>query len=277
MNNNSTNCPDESWDPLSFLSQPDLKEFLGEKNKKHLKENEKKIDVDNPETISRQNFFLKVDCVTEASGSSYVEIGNCKILCSVFGPREIPKKDDYDFKIGNLNCEFRFASFSCFMQRKGTLSQKDQSLDEKNFSCIIEEALKPSILLHKYPKSQIDLYMLCIQNDIDSKNILCASIIAASMAMANASIELYDLVASYTYIPVNLTISYMPQLHQVTSLHFSNENNGAQLSVDLFKSHIKECIENCKKVYTYMKYVLLNDKEENENGQEANGIRHQET
>lgn len=277
LNNNSANCPDESWDPLSFLSQPDLKEFLGEKNKKHLKENEKKIDVDNPETISRQNFFLKVDCVTEASGSSYVEIGNCKILCSVFGPREIPKKDDYDFKIGNLNCEFRFASFSCFMQRKGTLSQKDQSLDEKNFSCIIEEALKPSILLHKYPKSQIDLYMLCIQNDIDSKNILCASIIAASMAMANASIELYDLVASYTYIPVNLTISYMPQLHQVTSLHFSNENNGAQLSVDLFKSHIKECIENCKKVYTYMKYVLLNDKEENENGQEANGIRHQET
>jgi ribonuclease PH len=276
-NNNSANCPDESWDPLSFLSQSDLKEFLGEKNKKHLKENEKKIDDDNPETISRQNFFLKVDCVTEASGSSYVEIGNCKILCSVFGPREIPKKDDYDFKIGNLNCEFRFASFSCFMQRKGTLSQKDQSLDEKNFSCIIEEALKPSILLHKYPKSQIDLYILCIQNDIDSKNILCASIIAASMAMANASIELYDLVASYTYIPVNLTISYMPQLHQVTSLHFSNENNGAQLSVDLFKSHIKECIENCKKVYTYMKYVMLNDKDENENSQEANGIRHQET
>ena len=47
LNNNSANCPDESWDPLSFLSQPDLKEFLGEKNKKHLKENEKKIDVDN--------------------------------------------------------------------------------------------------------------------------------------------------------------------------------------------------------------------------------------
>ena len=131
-NNNSANCPDESWDPLSFLNQADLKEFLEEKNKSHLEENEKKIDDDNPETISRQNFFLKVDCVTEASGSSYIEIGNCKILCSVFGPREIPRKDDYDFKIGNLNCEFRFASFSCFMQRKGTLSQKDQSLDEKN-------------------------------------------------------------------------------------------------------------------------------------------------
>jgi len=275
-NNSTANCPDESWDPLSFLSQADLKEFMKEKKKTQMEENEKKIDDQNPETICRQNFFLKVDCVTEASGSSYIEIGNCKILCSVFGPREIPRKDDYDFKIGNLNCEFRFASFSCFMQRKGTLNQKDQSLDEKNFSCIIEEALKPSILLHKYPKSQIDLYILCIQNDIDSKNILCASVIASSIAMANASIELYDLVASYTYIPVNLTISYMPQLHQVTSLHISNENNGAQLSVDLFKSHIKECIENSKKVYTYMKYVLLNDQDENENELASNGIKHEE-
>ena len=262
--NSSVNCPDESWDPLSFLSQTDLKELVEAKKRAHSEENEKKMDETTQE-IYRQNFFLKTDCVTEASGSSYIEIGNCKILCSVFGPREIPRKDDYDFKIGNLNCEFRFASFSCFMERKGTLSQKDQSLDEKNYSCVIEEALKPSILLHKYPKSQIDLYILCIQNDIDSKNILCSSIIASSMALSNASIELYDLVSSYTYIPVNLTISYMPQLHQVTSLHFSNEKNGAKLSVDLFKSHIKECIENCKKVYTYMKYVLLNSGD-NENG-----------
>ena len=86
-------------------------------------------------------------------------------MCSVYGPREIPRKDDYDFKIDKLNCEFRFASFSCLMERRGTLSQRDESSDEKNYSDIIEEALKPSLFLHKYPKSQIDLYILCIQND----------------------------------------------------------------------------------------------------------------
>ncbi len=156
------------------------------------------------------------------------------------------------------------------MERRGQLNQRDQGLDEKNFSSIIEEALKPSIFLHKYPKSQIDLYILCIQNDIDSKNILSASIIAASMALANASIELYDLVSSYTYIPINMTVSFMPSLHQVTSIYFSNELNGACLSVDLFKSHVKESIENCKKVHVYMKSILAkqtrsDDEKENNN------------
>ncbi|RNA42059.1 exosome complex component MTR3 [Brachionus plicatilis] len=246
----SRDLPDETWDPLVFL-EPDCCQNLLENRKKNLGKNEENTD-------SSQGIFLKTDCVNEASGSSYIEMGNAKVLCSVYGPREIPRRDDYDFKVANLNCEFRFASFSCFMQRKGTLSQRDQTLDEKNFSSIIEEALKPSILLHKYPKSQIDMYILCIQNDIDSRNIICASVIAASMALANASIELYDLVSSFTYSPINMTVSYMPQLNQVTSIFFSNESNGAFLSTDLFKSHIKESIENCKKVYSFMRHVLLN-------------------
>lgn len=251
--NSSVNGPEESWDPLIFLDRESLSEVIDKRKECMFDSN---TDF---KQISKQKIFLKTDCVSEASGSSYIEIGNLKLLCSVYGPREVPRKSDYDFKVGNLSCEFRFSSFSCFMERRGTLNQRDQNLDEKNYSCIIEDALKPSILLHKYPKSQIDLYILCIQNDIDSRNILTGSIIAASMALANASIELYDLVSSYTYIPVNLTISYMPQLHQVTSIYFSNENNDSCLSVDLFKSHIKESIENCKKMYSYMKYVLLNN------------------
>lgn len=184
----------------------------------------------------------------------------------VYGPREVPRKDDYDFKVANLNCEFRFAPFACFMQRgsSGQQSQRrdNQSLDEKNLSSVVEEALKPSILLHKYPKSQIDLYLLCLESDLDAKHALAASISAASMALANASIELYDMVASFTYAPTNLTLSYMPQLNQITSIYFSNQcvqtSEGFFITSELFKSHVKEAIENCKKIYSYMKYVLLN-------------------
>jgi len=256
--NTSNQLPDETWDPLTFLDQKPLEKLIEER---------KMMSCGVDGVKDKQAIFMKTDCVSEAAGSSYIEIGNTKILCSVYGPREVLRKDDYDFKVANLNCEFRFASFSCFMQRRGTLSQRDQALDEKNFSSVIEEALKPSILLHRYPKSQIDLYILCLQNDIDSKNILSASVIASSMALLNASIELYDLITAYTYMPVNLTVSYMPQLHQITSVYFSNENNRTSLSADLLKSYIKECIENSKKVYSLMKYVLLY-KTENEGNPE---------
>ena len=148
----SAYAPEESWDPLAFLEPTTLSSHLEAKRQESLlTEN------------SKQKIFLKTDSISEASGSSYIEMGNCKLICSVYGPRDIPRRDDYDFKVANLNCEFRFASFACLMERRGTLSQRDQALDEKNFSSIIEEALKPSILLHKYPKSQIDLYILCIQ------------------------------------------------------------------------------------------------------------------
>jgi exosome complex component MTR3 len=248
MNRTNLNIlPEESWDPLNFMSSDDLKKVLDNKKK------------NSNETASKgkKNIFLKTDCVSEASGSSYVELGNTKMLCSIYGPRDIPRRDDYDFKVAHLNCEFRFSAFSCLGRRRGTLQSRDQSLDEKNFSEIIEEALKPSILLYKYPKSQIDIYLLCIQNDVDSENVLSAGIIAASMALCNSSIELYDLVSAYTIPSINLTISYMPSLHQVTSLHFSNETNGSVLSCDLTKSYIKESIESCKNMYSYMRSVLL--------------------
>lgn len=189
----------------------------------------------------------------------------------VYGPREVPRKDDYDFKVANLNCEFRFAPFACFMLRGGTNSSggssaKSESLDEKNLSSVIEEALKPSILLHKYPKSQIDLYLLCLENDLDNRHTLSASVCAASMALANASIELYDIVAAFTYAPTALTLAYMPQLNQITSVYFSNQsvksaNNDEErfsITSELFKSHVKEAIENCKKIYSYMRYILIN-------------------
>ena len=92
------------------------------------------------------------------------------------------------------------------------------------------------------------------------------------MALANASIEMYDLTSSYTYLPVNLTVAYMPQLNQITSIYFSNENNAACVSVDLFKSHVKECVENCKKVYSLMRHVLIGGNGDKENG---NGIENE--
>jgi exosome complex component MTR3 len=250
MNKTSSqiNGPDDSWDPLTLLDQKQLTDLIKSK---------KGVNVPS-EKLPKDKILLKVDCLSEAAGSSYIEMGNTKILAIIYGPREIPRKDNYDFKVANLNCEFRFSSFSCFMQRRGTLSQRDQSLDEKNFSSIIEETLKPSILLHKYPKSQIDLYILCIENDLDSKYVLSSSIISASMALANASIELYDMVSSYTYLPSCLTLSYMPQLNQITSIYFSNQNleNDFFISTDLFKSNIKDSIENCKKIYAYMRLLL---------------------
>jgi hypothetical protein len=88
--NSNQNGPEETWDPLIFLSPNSLKEVIETKKNKSFvfdkKFEEMKLNGDEEHSIdSKQKFFLKVDCVNEASGSSYIEIGNAKVLCSVYG------------------------------------------------------------------------------------------------------------------------------------------------------------------------------------------------
>lgn len=60
--------------------------------------------------------FLQTSLVPSASGSSYVEIGDLKLACSVFGPRQV-KGRQYSGK-AELNVEVKFAPFSSRRRRR---------------------------------------------------------------------------------------------------------------------------------------------------------------
>lgn len=285
-------------DPLCFLDE-DKREKLIE-SISVLNNNKRETENDDSANESEKT-FIKTGCTSEAKGSCYIEIGNTKVICALYGPREIPKRDEFNYKIANLHCEFRYATFSSyfndkfnnagggngnlisiqtnnssslFQQQQQTQQKRQQHSINQNLSSIIEEALKPSILLHKYPKSQIDIYILCIENDFkkqfSNNTVLSASIIAASMSLADAHIECYDLVSSYTNNLNNLTLSYMPSLHQITSIYFVGESKTGNnaISIDLYKSYVKNAVESCKKVAALMKYVLVNKYNENNSFEE---------
>lgn len=38
---------------------------------------------------------LKLDVVSKAKGSAYIELGNTKVISSVYDPREIPKQNNF--------------------------------------------------------------------------------------------------------------------------------------------------------------------------------------
>lgn len=278
---NTIILPEETWDPLTFLD---------EKNRNELIKNLQKSASTRTTDDLNNEIFVKTNCISEAKGSCYIEIDNTKVICALYGPREIPKKDEFSYKLANLNCEFRFAPFSLphltTTSSSGTTNQQSstytsifqQQTQHQNYylnqsiSSIVREALKPSVLLHKYPKSQIDIYIICLQTDLEAiyinKNIdntiISAAIIAGSMALVDASIECYDLVASYTNQINNLTISYMNSLDQITSIYYTGDSKNDEtatksqpLSINLYKSLVKDAVENCKKIYSLMKYVLV--------------------
>ena len=58
-------------------------------------------------------------------------------------------------------------------------------------SHLIREALEAAVCLHQFPKAQVEINLIVIQND---GSPLAAALTCASLALASASIPMYDLV-----------------------------------------------------------------------------------
>lgn len=82
---------------------------------------------------------IKLGVVSQAKGSAYIEMGQTKVICSAFDPREIPNKTSYSTQ-GEIFCEFKFASFAT-CKRKG----HQQDTEEKEYSLIMQRALEPAV------------------------------------------------------------------------------------------------------------------------------------
>lgn len=101
------------------------------------------MQVDNIKVIVYVFIFtvLKAGIVSQAKGSAYIELGNTKVVCSVFDPREVSNKNGY-YAQGEIYCEFKFAPFSC---QKRKVHQ--QNAEEKQYSLILQRALEPAVCL----------------------------------------------------------------------------------------------------------------------------------
>ncbi|XP_623498.2 exosome complex component MTR3 isoform X2 [Apis mellifera] len=133
-----------------------------------------------------RKIFLKTGIVSQAKGSAYIELGNTKVVCSVFDPRELSNRNGYCSQ-GEIYCEFKFAPFSC---QKRKIHQQDA--EEKQYSLILQRALEPA---HEFPNFQVDVYAMVLDNAGSS---LAAAIMAASTALANAGVPMFGLVTAST-------------------------------------------------------------------------------
>jgi exosome complex component MTR3 len=76
-----------------------------------------------------------------------------------------------------------------------------QDKEEKELSMLMVQALEVSLRLETFPKSEIDVFVLVLE---ESGGMVGAAITAASLALADAGIEMYDLVASCSVVRLPL-------------------------------------------------------------------------
>jgi exosome complex component RRP41 len=137
---------------------------------------------------------------------------------------------------------------------------------EVELSKVIRESLEPSVFLEYYPRTGIDVFVEVLQADGGTR---CASITAASLAIADAGIPMRDLVVACAAGKVDDTVvldlmdmedkvgvadvpvAYMPNLNAVTLLQMDGI-----LSSDEFEQALNMAIEGCKKIYVMQKEAL---------------------
>lgn len=250
------NGPENTISPTVFMES---KPFIKPVNERS--DNRKMLDCRNP--------ILRVGIIKEARGSAYMEIGKTKIICSVYGPREVPKLQSFQNK-GQLFCEVRFAPFS---QRQ--YNNRQSANQEKEFSSVLKEAIEPVICLYKFPKCTIDIFVLVLEDD---GSVLSNSITCAGAALMDAGIDMYDLVIGCSLrqwdelcildptsdeefvkndsnVKINngnVTVAFMPSLKQVAALHLQGE-----LEVPVVNNSLKILMDGCWHIYPVIQNCLI--------------------
>jgi exosome complex component RRP41 len=212
--------------------------------------------VDEPRPI-----MIKAGVLKNADGSAYIEFGANKILCGVYGPRDVHPKHLANTETGILRCRYHMEPFSVTERKNPAPSRR-----EIEISKVVKEALEPAVILEKFPRTAVDVYIEILQADGGTR---CAALDAASVALADAGIPMRDLVsacaagkvADTIVLDVNneedqagqadMPIGYMPNLDKVTLLQLDGV-----LSSEEYKKCLETGIKGCKIVYELQKKAL---------------------
>jgi len=221
----------------------------------------KGLRVDGRKPNELRPIKIEVGVLSNADGSAYIEQGKNKILAAIYGPKEVHPKHLALPDRMILRCRYHMAPFSVQERKSPAPSRREIELSK-----VIREALEPAIFLEYYPRTAIDVFVEVLQADGGTR---CASITAASLALADAGIPMKDLVAACAAGKVDDTIvldlmdtedkigaadvpvALMPNLDAITLLQMDGT-----LSLEEFEQAVNLALEGCRKIYAMQKEAL---------------------
>ena len=221
----------------------------------------KGIRIDGRELNKLRPIKLEVGILDNANGSAYIEQGKNKILAGVYGPMEVHPKHLAMSDRALLRCRYHMAPFSVQERKSPAPSRR-----EIEISKVIKEALEPAIFLEYYPRTSIELFIEVLQADGGTR---CASLTAASLALADAGIPMRDLatacaagkVDGHLVLDLNdvedkegeadLPLALIPSLNAVTLLQMDGI-----VTLEEFEQLVNMAVEGCKQIHKLQKEAL---------------------
>jgi exosome complex component RRP41 len=153
----------------------------------------------------------KTGVIKEATGSALFKIGNTAAYAAVYGPRELHPKFMQDPTKAVLRVNYSMMPFSGM----GDRVRPGPNRRARELSMVIQKALEPVLDLSQFPNAVVDVFIELPETDAGSR---CASICAASMALADAGFTMKDLVSAVSIGRVDdklvVDLDYAEEAHE---------------------------------------------------------------
>jgi exosome complex component RRP41 len=232
---------------------------VSQKNEKMIDKKGLMLDGRKPDEL--RPIKIEVGALSNADGSAYIEQGKNKILAAVYGPKELHPKHMALPDRMVIRCRYHMAPFSVQERKSPAPSRREIELSK-----VIRESIEPAIFIEYYPRTAIDIFIEVLQADGSTR---CASITAASLALADAGIPMRDLVTACSagkiddVIVVDLMdiedktgtadvpVALMPNLNVITLLQMDGI-----LTHEEFEKTVNMALEGCRKIYALQKETL---------------------
>ncbi|XP_062448883.1 exosome complex component MTR3-like [Rhea pennata] len=224
-------------------------------------EEEEEKEVRDP--CALQPLFTHAELLSQAEGSAYVELASgTKVLCATWGLREAAAAAKW------LVCEFRRAPFA----GRGRQVAAHEAVAEREAAAVLREVLEAVVRLARYPCARLSVSALLLQ---EGGSALAATVSAATLALTDADVEMYDLAvgcalcrppgtaATYWLLQPSeaeerratalLTVALLPSLNQVSGLL----GCGQGVPPDSWAQALCLSLDGCHRLYPVLRQSLL--------------------
>ena len=225
--------------------------------------------VDGREKDDLRETEMEVDVLTEADGSAMVEVGNTRVVASVFGPQELHPKHLQESDRAVIKMRYNMAPFSVDDRMSPGPNRR-----AKEIGLVAKKALEPAIEMEKFPTAGIDISMEVVESDGGTR---VTGITAAALALADAGIPMKGMVSSTAAgvvdeTPVldvngkedkegNADIPIALINYDEDGEHTGEEITLVQMDGDLTQEQVEDCIElakdGCRQLHEMQQDAML--------------------
>lgn len=219
--------------------------------------------VDGREVDDLRETEMEVGVLEEADGSAMVEVGNTRVVASVFGPQDLHPKHLQESDRAVIKMRYNMAPFSVDDRMRPGPNRR-----AKEIGLVAKRALEPSLELEKFPTAGIDISMEVIESDGGTR---ATGITAASLALADAGIPMKGLVASCAAGVVGehvvLDVNGKEDKEGNADIPIATINGGDEITLlqmdgDLTQEQVEDCVElakvGCADLHEQQREALLN-------------------